>query len=250
MGGAAAVLSPRRAIALAALLAALVAYGAGAGILWKASEPWDVAFFALVLVPATLSIVWLVLPAARASALGTALLGVALVVLAVLLHLAGADSLFNVTKVLALAALGFAFLAFFQPPLGLLVLIAAVIPWVDAYSVWRGPTNVVVNEHPGLFDRISVAFREPGETYAARLGPPDVLFFAVFLGAAQLFKLRTGWTWLSMLVFLGVTLVFASAFDVSGLPALPAVSLGFLVPNADLLWRRWRQWRVSEARAG
>ena len=28
--------------------------------------------------------------------------------------------------------------------------------------------------------------------------------------------------------------------DVDGLPALPALSLGFLVPNADLLWARWR----------
>jgi hypothetical protein len=26
----------------------------------------------------------------------------------------------------------------------------------------------------------------------------------------------------------------------SGLPALPAISLGFLLPNADLLWRRLR----------
>jgi hypothetical protein len=245
VGGAAAVLSPRRAFALAVLLAALVGYSAGAGVLWNASELWDVAFFALALVPATLSVVWLVLPAARASAVGTALAGLALVALAVLLHLAGFDSLFNVTKVLALAALGFAFLAFFQPPLGLLVLIAAIIPWVDAYSVWRGPTNVVVNEHPGLFDRISVGFREPGESFSARLGPPDVLFFAVFLAAAQLFRLRTGWTFLCMLGFLGVTLVFASAFDVSGLPALPAVSLGFLLPNADLLWQRWRDWREA-----
>ena len=97
----------------------------------------------------------------------------------------------------------FAFLSFFQPPLGLLVLIAAVIPWVDAYSVWRGPTNVVVNEHPGLFDRIAVAFREPGQDYAARLGPPDVFFFAVFLAAAQLFRLRTGWTFIGMLACLG-----------------------------------------------
>jgi hypothetical protein len=249
VGGAAAVLSPRRAIALAVLLAGLVGYGAGAGVLWDASEPWDVAFFALVLVPATLSVVWLVLPAAPASALRTTLAALALVVLAALLHLAGLDSLFNVTKVLALAALGFAFLSFFQPPLGLLVLIASIIPWVDAYSVWRGPTNVVVNEHPGLFERISVAFREPGENYAARLGPPDVLFFAVFLAAAQLFNLRTGWTFLCMLACLGVTLVFAASFDVSGLPALPAVSLGFLLPNADLLWRRWRAWRLSQARA-
>jgi hypothetical protein len=247
VGGAAAVLSLRRAVALVALLAALAVYGAGAGVLPDSSKPWDVAFFAIVLVPATLTVVWLVLPAARGR--GTALVGLALIALAALLYLVGLDALFNVTKVLALAALGFAFLTFFQPPLGLVVLIAAMIPWVDAYSVWRGPTNVVVNEHPGLFDRISVAFREPGQNFAARLGPPDVLFFAVFLATAQLFKLRTGWTFLCMVGFLGLTLVFAAAFDVSGLPALPAVSLGFLLPNADLLWRRWRDWRISEARA-
>jgi hypothetical protein len=29
-------------------------------------------------------------------------------------------------------------------------------------------------------------------------------------------------------------------WDVSGLPALPGISLGFLAANADLLWRRWR----------
>jgi hypothetical protein len=29
--------------------------------------------------------------------------------------------------------------------------------------------------------------------------------------------------------------------DVAGLPALPAISLGFLLPNADLLWRALRE---------
>ena len=248
MGGAAAVLSRRRALALAALLAALVLYGAGAGLLPSSSVPWDVAFFALVLVPATLTVVWLVLPAARARRMP--LVGLALVAVSALLYLAGLDALFNVTKLLALAALGFAFLLFFEPPLGLLALIAAIVPWVDAYSVWRGPTNVVVNEHPGIFDRISIAFREPGADTAAKLGPPDVLFFALFLAAAQHFRLRPGWTFFSMVAGLGLTLVLAATLDVSGLPALPAVLLGFLVPNADLLWRRWREWRVSEARAG
>jgi hypothetical protein len=248
VGGAASVLSPRRAVAVAALVAAVVVYAAVAGEL-PALPTWgDVAFYAVVLVPATLGIVWLVLPAAHAR--GLFLVGCALAALAALLHVGGAESLFNATKVLALAAFGFAFLAFFQPPLGLVVLIAGIIPWVDAYSVWRGPTKVVVEEHPGLFDRVAVAFREPGESYAARLGPPDVLFFALFLASAQHFRLRAGWTFVSMLVCLAVTLVCVAAFDLSGLPALPAVSLGFLLPNADLLWRRWREWRISEARAG
>jgi hypothetical protein len=53
-----------------------------------------------------------------------------------------------------------------------------------------------------------------------------------------------------MLACLGVTLAFTAAFDLSGLPALPAVSVGFLLPNADLLWQRWRAWRLSGAGAG
>jgi hypothetical protein len=248
VGGAASVLSRRRAVALAAMLAVLVSYGDGAGVFPDVSEPWDAAFFALVLFPATLSVVWLVLPAARGR--GLALVGVAFVVLSVLLRLAGIDSVFNVSKLMAITLLGFAFLTFFEPPLGLLVVIAGIIPWVDAYSVWRGPTKVVVNEHPGLFDRIAIAFRAPGEDGAARLGPPDVLFFAIFLAASQQFHLRTRWTFAGMVFCLGLTVVLAAAFDVSGLPALPAVSAGFLLPNADLLWRRWREWRVSEARAG
>jgi hypothetical protein len=38
-----------------------------------------------------------------------------------------------------------------------------------------------------------------------------------------------------MLIGLGLTMVLATWWDVNGLPALPGISLGFLVPNADLL---------------
>jgi hypothetical protein len=248
VGGAAAVLSRRRALALAALLTALTAYGAGAGILPDVSDAWDVAFVGVVLLPATLSVVWIALPLADRRGLLWAGLGLA--ALSVVLRVAGLDSLFNVTKLLALTALGFAFVAVLEPPLGLIVALAAVVPWVDAYSVWRGPTNVVVNEHPGLFERISIAFRTPGESSTANLGPPDVVFFAIFLATAQRYGLRVAWTFVGMVAFLVVTLVANAAFDLAGLPALPAISLGFLLPNADLLWHRWREWRVSQAEAG
>ena len=42
-------------------------------------------------------------------------------------------------------------------------LIAVVIPWVDAISVWRGPTEYVVEQQPQVFDEVSIAFRVPGE---------------------------------------------------------------------------------------
>ena len=38
----------------------------------------------------------------------------------------------------------------------------------------------------------------------------------------------------------GATLGLAVAFDINGLPALPLLCLGFLAPNADLLWKKMR----------
>jgi hypothetical protein len=106
--------------------------------------------------------------------------------------------------------------------------------------VYRGPTRVVVEEEPGLFETIAVAFALPGEDAAARLGPPDVIFFALFLAAAARFELRAAATWIAMTAALGATFVATYAFDLNGLPGLPAIALGFLLPNADLLWRMRR----------
>jgi hypothetical protein len=64
-----------------------------------------------------------------------------------------------------------------------------------------------------------------------------VIFFALFLAAARRFGLRGRATWLGMTGCLSATLALTYAFDLDGLPALPALSLGFVVPNADLLWR-------------
>ena len=55
---------------------------------------------------------------------------------------------------------------------------------------------------------------------------------------AARFGLRRRLTWLCMTLSFGATMALAVWFDLSGLPALPLLSLGFLAPNADLLWRR------------
>jgi hypothetical protein len=237
VGGAAALLSRRGSAALAALLAGLVLYDALAGELPNRGLSWDTAVLSLVLIPATCAIVWLLLPLARAR--GLLLVGLAAAVLAFAFYVAGIGSLFNVTKVVALAFLGFWFLTLFQD-LAWVTLVAAIIPWVDAASVWRGPTEYVVNEQPGLFERVSVGFRVPGEDATANLGPPDVLFFALFLATAARFQLRTTVTAIAMTALLSLTLVLTVVFDLTGLPALPAVCLGFLLPNADLIWQRLR----------
>ena len=68
-----------------------------------------------------------------------------------------------------------------------------------------------------------------------------MIFFALFLATAAAYRLRAGATWLAMTGLLSLTLVLTVTFDLAGLPALPAVCLGFLLPNADLLWRLLRQ---------
>jgi len=223
----------------------LVAWDAGAGVLPDLGYRPDVLVIALLVLPVTFAVPWLALPAAVSRLIPP--VAVALVALSFLLSLAGFDALFNVSKLLALTAVGFWFMTVFEA-LSWVVLIALVIPWVDVLSVWRGPTEYIVSEQPSLFDRVSIAFRLPGEEGSANIGPPDILFFALFLAAADRFGLRLHLTWLSMVGLLSLTLISTDVFDLAGLPALPAISLGFLLPNADLLWKAWRE-RGLELRA-
>ena len=127
-------------------------------------------------------------------------------------------------------------------------LIAAVIPWVDIWSVSSGPTKRVIEDRPSLVEHVAVGFPFPEAQSVIYLGPPDVVFFAIFLGIAARFRLRVGLTWLAMSAFLGITLAAVVLGAVSGLPALPAVCFGFLLPNLDLLWRDVRDsWSARRA---
>ena len=90
----------------------------------------------------------------------------------------------------------------------------------------------------------SFAFPVPGEHAAANLGLPDVLFFALFLAASVALRparrLDVGRARRRARADDRSATVWC---DLSGLPALPGISLGFLVPNADLLWRAVRRAR-------
>ena len=231
-------MSRERWLAAVALTAALGVYTAWADRLWEASLWPDLLFLTLVLFPATFGLVWLLLPLRDRRVMLPA--GLALAALAVVLHVTDLDVLTNLAKFFALVCIGFWFLSWFENVMWA-ALIAVVIPWVDAISVWRGPTEYVVEEQPHVFDTVSIAFRVPGEDSTANLGPPDILFFSLFLAAADRFRLRLAWTWLAMTALLGVTLIVTATTDVSGLPALPAVCIGFLLPNADILWKALRR---------
>jgi hypothetical protein len=230
--------------AFAALVVALGGYYAGSDELWNAGLWWDVAWLAVVLIPAVFGVVWFLLPFRQAR--GLFLVAAAFGVLSVLLSLADLGALANFSKLVTMTLVGFWFLTFFESVLWV-GLVAAVIPLVDALSVWRGPTRHIVDEEPQIFTALSFAFRIPGERPTANLGLPDLLFFALFLAAAARFQLRPGWTWFAMTASFGLTIVLTVAFDVVGLPALPLLSLAFLAANADLLWRavKRREWGLT-----
>jgi len=186
--------------------------------------------------PATLGLVYLALPLWSRRRLVVAVVALALLALVFSLLDLGLEA--NFAKLFAAVFAGWAFLILFEQ-LSWVVLVAFVIPAVDAFSVWRGPTKAITSHHFEVYTAVAIAFLVPGGG-AAYLGPPDILFYALFLAAAARWRLRIFWTWFAMTFMYGFTVVLAQAVHVDGLPALPFLSFGFLVANADLLWRSIR----------
>ena len=226
-----------RVVAFVVLGAAVVTWDAvathlgGVG-LWPA-----VAVIAGGVLPATLGLILLALPLWPRRWIVAA--GIALGIAAVGTWEANAHLASNFAKLGAYTCAGWAFLWLFEE-LGWVVIVATIIPFVDAISVAAGPTKNIVTHHIEVYSAVAVSFLAPGGG-AAELGPPDVLFFALFLAATVRWRLRPGWTWIAMTAMYSLTLVIANAAEVNGLPALPFLSAGFLLANGDLLWRRLRR---------
>ena len=220
---------------------------AAAVVTWDAVAPhvdevslWPtVAVIAAGVMPATLGLILLALPLCSRRWIVVA--GAAFGVAAVVSWELNSHLVSNFAKLGAYTCAGWAFLWLFEA-LSWVIIVAAIIPFVDAISVAAGPTKAIVNHHFEVYSAVAVAFLAPGGL-AADLGPPDILFFALFLAATVRWRLRPLWTWLAMTGMYSLTLVIANLTDVNGLPALPFLSFGFLLANADLLWRRFRQAR-------
>jgi hypothetical protein len=346
VGGAAAVLRTTagrwRALAAAALLALLLVYYALHARLPNLPTWFDVGFVGFVLIPAVFGLMWLALPLGRAR--GLLLVAIAFAALALVAESGELDVVANFAKLGAACAVAFWFLQFFESALWV-ALVALMIPFVDAYSVWRGPTRHILDERPEVFTALSFSFPVPGERQAlvlwrtplagsprgydvirspggernddlltdedgdgdvgwlegeldadrdytyrvvavnggrhavsgvarasdtnrgpqnvattadpraptgleiesvdasAKLGLPDLLFFALFLAAADAFSLRMRTTWFLMVASFGGTLALTYLLYLGGLPALPLLAIAFLVANADLLWRALRERR-------
>ena len=239
VGRATSLLASPRGVAFLALCAGLGAYYAVHASLPDTSTWGDVAILGLLLMPAVFGLVYLVLPLHRAKPLQLLLVGLAFGALALVFKAGGLPTLSNFSKLAAMTVVAFWFLGYFET-VSWVVLVACIIPWVDAYSVWRGPTSNIVEHHRQVFSNLSFAFPVPGENNAANLGLPDLLFFGLFLAASARFNLRPRWTWLLLTLSFGATIAITVAWDKAGLPALPLLSVAFLAANGDLLWRAVR----------
>ena len=226
-----------RLLRFAALGAAVLAWFLAAPHLPGLSLWWDIVLVSFVVMPATLLLVLWALPLwnRRWLPVGAGVLALAAFGFAE----AGWGLPENFAKLFAAVFAGWAFLILFER-LSWVVIVACVIPLVDAVSVWRGPTHSITTHHFHVYLDVAIAFLVPAGR-AAYLGPPDVLFYALFLAATVRWGLRVGWTWLATTFMYGITIVIANAIDVGGLPALPFLSFGFLVANADLLWVQLRR---------
>jgi hypothetical protein len=200
--------------------------------LWPA-----VTIVAAGVLPATLVLIFLALPLWSSRWIVPA--GIVFGIVAVVTWEANSHLASNFAKLAAYTCAGWAFLRLFEE-LGWVLIVAAIIPFVDAISVAAGPTKHIVNHHFEVYSALAVAFLAPGGG-AAYLGPPDILFYALFLAATVRWRLRPVWTWVAMTGMYSLTLVIANVADVGGLPALPFLSAGFLLANGDLLWRRLRR---------
>jgi hypothetical protein len=231
-----AVLGRRRAAAFAAVAVSVVVWFVVAPHLPRIGLWPSIILIAVAILPAMLLLGWLALPLWRLRWLFLHVVVLALVALA--FSLLGWGLPANLAKFAAAVCAGWAFLALFER-LSWVVIVAAIIPVVDAVSVWRGPTHSITQHHFHVYTDVAVAFVVPGGG-AAYLGPPDILFWALFLAAAARWSLRPGWTWVTTTGMYGLTIVIATAASLGGLPALPFLSVGFLATNADLLWRAIR----------
>lgn len=145
----------------------------------------------------------------------------------------------SLCKVVGASSLGF-WLVGSVTSTNLVVVIAALAAVVDIVSVAMGPTRALLRNAPSAVGALTVALLWPGygaDVGYTALGVSDVIFMALYIGAAVKFGLRVRTTVVACLAGVAITVIAATHF--SALPVLPLLGVAFVGVNADLLfWRR------------
>ena len=229
----------KRFVLPVAAVVVLLAWGYGSRALPAPPVRADIMVSSAVVLAAVAALVWGMLPLAR---LGRRLPLVAAAALpcAALFVWLGWVPPANVAKVVFAGALGI-WISDELERVSWIVVVAAVSAAVDTVSVAAGPTKAILEKGPVVVGWFTVAVTWMGFSYAEAftgLGVSDVLFFALYLGAARRFRLRAVWSAVAMVVSFLVTIALAMWW--TALPALPLLSVAFVAVNADLLVKRIR----------
>lgn len=147
----------------------------------------------------------------------------------VLLALSFAD----LSRILAAACLGIA-LARYITSVGVVLIIVFAAIASDLFSVFAGPTRVLVQEDSPVLDGLLLVFPTFGSALGFGLGVSDFIFLALFAAAGRFLNLRYVATLLGVCfaAFLAVT---AGLLLERPLPALPFIAIAFVLVNADLI---------------
>lgn len=139
---------------------------------------------------------------------------------------------------LAFAAVTGLWISLMLPSVTQVLVIAALIIIVDIYSVFWGPTKIMVESGGPVIGYLTISLPALAAPWPQQIGISDFIFFAIFTGCALSFRLRRTATALAMTLSFVATMVISSSLE-TGMPALPLLSMAFLVVNADLLYRRF-----------
>jgi hypothetical protein len=108
--------------------------------------------------------------------------------------------------------------------------VAVLVIGVDTYSVFAGPTKRLLESGGTAVSVFTVPITGPGLYAAAGLGVIDFLFLGLFCGAALNWRLRPRLTIPLCMLSFSASVVIA-VHEHRSIPALPLLSLAFLVPN-------------------
>ncbi len=139
----------------------------------------------------------------------------------------------NLSRIMAAACLGIS-LARHVSSVGVVLIVAAAAIASDLFSVFAGPTKVLMQEDSPVLDVLLLVFPTFGSVLGFGLGVSDFIFLALFAAAGRFLDLRYVATLLGVCLatFLALT---AGLLLGRPLPALPFIAIAFLVVNADLI---------------
>ena len=139
----------------------------------------------------------------------------------------------NLSRILAAACLGIS-LARHVSSVGVILIVAAAAVASDLFSVFAGPTKVLMQEDSPVLDVLLLVFPTFGSALGFGLGVSDFIFLALFAAAGRFLDLRYVATLLGVCL---ATLLALTAGLLLGrpLPALPFIAIAFVVVNADLI---------------